>query len=300
MPCRLRSERRRAGLPLLDLTESNPTAAGIQYPSELHAALADECVLRYEPSAMGLASAREAVANYYSGRVDACRILLTASTSEAYSYLFKLLCNPGDEVLIPQPSYPLFEMLAQLECVRVVSYPLRYHDGWFIDVPALREAISQRTRAIIWVNPNNPTGSYITREEYHAIASLCLEHGLALISDEVFADYALAPEDKSMATLSSEGECLCFSLSGLSKICGLPQMKLGWIVASGPGSPDGAAAPGVDCRHILICGHTRAMRRARVAWGPSFYTSSDQRSCIGQPGLSEFRGDGYSIPGAAC
>ena len=203
-------QRRRAGLPLLDLTESNPTAAGIQYPSELHAALADECVLRYEPSAMGLASAREAVANYYSGRVDARRILLTASTSEAYSYLFKLLCNPGDEVLIPQPSYPLFEMLAQLECVRVVSYPLRYHDGWFIDVPALREAISQRTRAIIWVNPNNPTGSYITREEYHAIASLCLEHGLALISDEVFADYALAPEDKSMATLSSEGEVSAF------------------------------------------------------------------------------------------
>jgi alanine-synthesizing transaminase len=227
-------QHRARGLQLLDLTESNPTAAGITYP-DLHTALADERALRYEPSAAGLVYAREAVAAYYSGRVDPNRILLTASTSEAYSFLFKLFCNPGDEVLIPQPSYPLFDMLAKLECVRVVSYPLRYHDGWFIDIPALREAISERTRALVWVNPNNPTGSYIKRQEYHAIAGECVKQGMALISDEVFTDYALAPEDESLPTLTSMSECLSFSLSGLSKICGLPQMKLGWIVASGPG-----------------------------------------------------------------
>lgn len=227
-------QRRASGALLLDLTQSNPTAAGITYP-QLHTALADERALRYEPTAMGLAAARQAVAEYYSGRVDANRIMLTASTSEGYSFLFKLLCNAGDEVLIPQPSYPLFDMLARLECVRVVPYPLRYHDGWFIDLPALRETISERTRAVVWVNPNNPTGSYMKRHEYHAIAAACREQGMALISDEVFADYVLAPDDESLPTLTSRNECLSFSLSGLSKICGLPQMKLGWIVASGPG-----------------------------------------------------------------
>jgi alanine-synthesizing transaminase len=228
-------KRRTSGLPLLDLTQSNPTAAGIEYPSGLHAGLADERVLRYEPSAIGLASAREAVSSYYSGRVDPDRILLTASTSEAYAYLFKLLCNPGDEVLIPQPSYPLLDMLAQLECVQVTSYPLRYHDGWFIDLPALRDAVTERTRAIVWVNPNNPTGSYLKRQEYDAIAKMCVDQGLALISDEVFGDYVLEAEADSLRTLTALSQCLCFSLSGLSKICGLPQMKLGWMVASGPG-----------------------------------------------------------------
>ena len=176
-------KRRAAGLPLLDLTQSNPTAAGIQYPSGFLADLADQRVLRYEPSAIGLASAREAVSSYYSGSVDTDRILLTASTSEAYAYLFKLLCNPGDEVLIPQPSYPLFDMLAQLECVHVTSYPLRYHDGWFIDLPVFRDSVTERTRAIVWVNPNNPTGSYLKRQEYDAIANMCVDQGLVLISD---------------------------------------------------------------------------------------------------------------------
>jgi aspartate/methionine/tyrosine aminotransferase len=228
-------QRRHCGLPLLDLTQSNPTAAGVLYPTQLHMTLAEEGALRYEPAAMGLASAREAVAEYYSRLVNPDRILLTASTSEAYSFLCKLLCDPGDEVLVPQPSYPLFDMLARLECVRVVPYPLRYHDGWFIDLPVMREAISKRTRAIVWVNPNNPTGSYLKRQQYNATASACVEHGLALISDEVFSDYALVSDDETLATLTTMSECLSFSLSGLSKICGLPQMKLGWIVASGPG-----------------------------------------------------------------
>jgi aspartate/methionine/tyrosine aminotransferase len=233
--------RRALGLPILDLTQSNPTAAAIRYPPDLRMALADARALHYEPSAKGLLSAREAVSRYYGEAVDPDRVLLTASTSEAYSFLFKLLCNPADEVLIPQPSYPLFDMLAQLECVRVIPYPLHYHDGWFIDVPVLRDAITARTRAVVWVNPNNPTGTYAKRKEYELIAGTCVEHGLALISDEVFADYSLETERDSLTTLTAMSDCLCFSLAGLSKICGLPQMKLGWIVAGGPRHPKALA-----------------------------------------------------------
>jgi aspartate/methionine/tyrosine aminotransferase len=228
------THRRLAGAQILDLTQSNPTSAGIQYPA-VHSALGDPRSLHYEPTAAGLLSAREAVAAYYSGAVDPQRILLTASTSEAYSFLFKLLCNPYDEVLVPRPSYPLFDLLAQLECVRVTQYPLRYHDGWFVDVDVLRGMVSERTRAIVCVNPNNPTGSYLKRSEYREIAGLCAAHGLALISDEVFADYVIEPDAESVQTLVREEQCLSFSLSGLSKVCGLPQMKLGWIVATGPG-----------------------------------------------------------------
>jgi aspartate/methionine/tyrosine aminotransferase len=223
-----------AGQPILDLTQSNPTHAGIRYPRFIDA-LADEGALSYDPSSQGLLSAREDVSDYYRGSVNPDCILLTASTSEAYSYLFKLLCNPGDEILVPRPSYPLFEMLAHLECVRVAQYPLRYHDGWFIDIHALRDAITTRTRAIVWVNPNNPTGSYLKSFEFQEIAALCNLHGLVLISDEVFADYELDMDAASLRTVTSAPECLCFSLSGLSKVCGLPQMKLGWIVATGPG-----------------------------------------------------------------
>lgn len=227
--------RRASSLPILDLTQANPTAAAIEYPSELLMALADPSALQYAPSPKGILSARKAVSRYYGSAVSPDRIQLTASTSEAYSFLFKLLCSPGDEVLIPQPSYPLFDMLAQLECVRVIPYPLHYDDGWFIDLLAVREAVNERTRAVIWVNPNNPTGSYMKRGEYEVLAAACDEHGLALISDEVFSDYPVEPVADSVITLTSMNECLCFSFSGLSKLCGLPQMKLGWIVASGPG-----------------------------------------------------------------
>jgi aspartate/methionine/tyrosine aminotransferase len=228
-------KRRASGDPIYDLTQSNPTAAAIPYPPA-HEWLSNSDVLRYEAAPRGLPSARDAVSDYYDGAVSSDRILLTASTSEAYAYLFKLLCDPGDEVLVPRPSYPLFDMLAQLESVRVVQYPVRYHEGWFIDTGALRDAITARTRAIIWVNPNNPTGSYLKRNEYAAIAQLCVEHGLALISDEVFSDYAFETNPDALPSLARGWEeCLCFSLSGLSKVCGMPQMKLGWIVASGPG-----------------------------------------------------------------
>lgn len=225
---------------MLDLTESNPTRAGLRYPPEIVRAFDDARMLAYEPSPAGMAETRAAVARYYAergGPVETGRILLTASTSEGYAYLFKLLCDAGDEVLVPRPSYPLFEFLAGMELVKVRQYPLRYHGEWSIDLDALTGSVNERTRAIVLVNPNNPTGSYVKREEARALARLCAERRMALISDEVFADYELAPPGNACRTLSAEDECLAFSMSGLSKVAGLPQMKLGWIVASGPEAP---------------------------------------------------------------
>jgi aspartate/methionine/tyrosine aminotransferase len=166
--------------------------------------------------------------------VEATRILLTASTSEAYAYLFKLLANAGDNVLAPRPSYPLFDYLANMESLEVRQYPLVYQGGWAIDLEGLGAAITERTRAVVVVHPNNPTGSFVKRAELDALAGLCRERSLALISDEVFSDYAFAPDHNRAASLAGVTDCLAFSMSGLSKIAGLPQMKLGWIVVSGP------------------------------------------------------------------
>jgi alanine-synthesizing transaminase len=230
---RLLQEKRRAGAHVLDLTESNPTRAGFSYPDEIVAALADPRALRYDPQPAGSLAAREAVCRYYAEAghaVDPDRVLLTASTSEAYQYLFKLLADPGDEVLVPRPSYPLFEFLATMESLRVVSYPLVYHGGWSMDCDALAAAITSRTRAIVLVNPNNPTGSFLKCDELLFLQS----RGVALISDEVFADYAFAEDARRVRTLARGTGTLAFSMSGLSKVAGLPQMKLGWIVISGP------------------------------------------------------------------
>jgi len=235
----LLAEKRRSGAAILDLTESNPTRAGLDYPGdELLAALADPRALRYDPDPRGLLAAREAVSEYYAQRgmeVPASRILLTASTSEAYSYLFKLLADPGDEILVPRPSYPLFDYLAAMESVSVRQYPLRHDGVWHIDFGALANAITPRTRAIVVVNPNNPTGSYLKRSEWERLRTF----GLPILSDEVFSDFAFAPDSDRVATLAGPSDALTFSMSGLSKIAGLPQMKLGWIVAGGP---DHAAA----------------------------------------------------------
>jgi alanine-synthesizing transaminase len=221
----LQREKRKAGAHVLDLTESNPTHAGLEYPREIVRAMADERALRYDPAPAGMAEAREAVAGYYAARglqVAPERILLTASTSEGYAYLFKLLCDAGDEVLVPRPSYPLFEFLADMESVKVRQYPLRYHGEWEIDREALAAAVTGRTRAIVVVNPNNPTGSYLKRGELEFLKGF----GLPLISDEVFADYAFGDNAERVITLAGHG----FAMSGLSKVAGLPQMKLGWIV----------------------------------------------------------------------
>jgi hypothetical protein len=224
---KLLDEKRRSGAEILDLTESNPTRAGIVYPAaEILGALADERAMRYDPTPRGLDSARDAVVRYYEQRgrrVQRSQILLTASTSEAYSYLFKLLADPGDEILTPRPSYPLFEFLANLESVRVRQYPLRYDGSWHLDFAALEKLIQKNTRAIVIVNPNNPTGSSITSEDFQRLESL----GLPILCDEVFSDY-------SKAAAIQPARALTFSMNGLSKIAGLPQMKLGWIVADGP------------------------------------------------------------------
>ena len=223
--------RRAAGAPVLDLTESNPTRAGLVYGPEIAQAFDDPRMLVYDPAPRGAMEAREAVARYYAMRghnVPVDRILLTASTSEAYSYLFKLLCDPGDEVLVPRPSYPLFEYLAEMESVKVRQYSLHYHGGWSMDVPELTD----RTRAVVLVNPNNPTGSFVKRAELAALAERCAEQGVALISDEVFADYAFGEDRERVSTLAAVEGCAAFCMSGLSKVAGLPQMKLGWIVTN--------------------------------------------------------------------
>lgn len=237
---RLLEEKRRAGVPLLDLTEANPTRAGFAYPAaEILAALAQPGSLQYEPVPQGLLAAREAVASYYAERdlsVPPERLCLTASTSEAYAYLFKLLCDEGDNVLVPQPSYPLFDFLAALEGVELRPYELSYvhPKGWRPDFDSLAEALTPRTRAIILVNPNNPTGSFIKQDELAQLNVFCQQHELALIVDEVFSDYAWQADAALATSLVMNEAALTFVLSGFSKILGLPQMKLGWIVTNGP------------------------------------------------------------------
>ena len=227
---------RAAGKPLLDLTVSNPTECGFVYDERaIFDALRNPAALKYEPTARGLISARQAVCQYYSAHgtaVDVDDIVLTTSTSEAYSYVFRLLFNPGDEVLIPAPSYPLFDFLADIQDVKPVRYPLIYDHGWQIDFHALAQAITPRTRAVIVVHPNNPTGHFTKRAEMEKLNAVCAPRRLALIADEVFLDFSLSAEQAS--SFGENRGALTFTLSGLSKICGLPQMKAAWLVTSGP------------------------------------------------------------------
>ena len=238
-------ELRAAGREVLDLTVSNPTRAGLSYNTEsILSSLSNRQAMDYDPQPKGLASAREAVAAYYREQqhefeIDPESIVLTTSTSEGYSYVFRLLCNPGREVLVPKPSYPLFEFLADLQDVTLAPYPLLYDHGWQIDFPSLSRAVKPRTRALVVVHPNNPTGSYISAGERTLLNSFCRDHGLALIVDEVFLDY---PHDGiSRPSFVLNHDVLTFTLSGVSKISGLPQMKLAWIAVSGP-EPEVAAA----------------------------------------------------------
>jgi hypothetical protein len=239
--CRGLEELRREGRAYLDLTESNPTRCGFTIDSGLiREALADPRGLRYEPDPRGALAARQAVVEYYSERgvqLSPQQIFLTTSTSEAYSFVFRLLADPGDIVLIPRPSYPLFEYLAGLNDVRLVPYPLDYHDGWGIDREALGASVASArglARAIMLVHPNNPTGSFVTNAESNALAALAGEQDLALVADEVFSDYVWHPGSGRVRTHATEQRILTFTLSGLSKISALPQMKLAWIVVTGP------------------------------------------------------------------
>lgn len=238
---RLLAGRRAAGEPVLDLTVSNPTACGFTYPgNEIRAALSAPSVLGYAPDPLGSPEAREAIAAHHGQGIQAGNLLLTASTSEGYSLLFKLLGDPGDEVLVPSPSYPLFEWLARLEGLQARSVPSYFHERWHLDLGALEESVSERTRAVVVVNPNNPTGHFLSRAEWAELTELCARRGLALLVDEVFADYALeAPPDALPTALEdSDPPCPLFLLSGLSKIAALPQVKLGWIAVRGPGAAE--------------------------------------------------------------
>ena len=283
---RLVAAKRAAGGALLDLTASNPTTCDFAYPTDaILAALADPGQVRYAPAPTGALSARAAVAAYYQERgvaVDPAQVVLTASTSEAYAWCFKLLADPGDTVLIPQPSYPLFEYLAGLETVRAVPYPLRYDGEWHIDFPALAACLTPQVRAAILVHPNNPTGSFLKQAEYARLVELCRAHSLALICDEVFADFSYGPDAARMGTLAGQDGVLTFTLSGLSKVAGLPQMKLSWLVVSGPEEARAAALARLEViadtylsvgapvqlalpRLLELSGPIQAQIRARVA-----------------------------------
>ncbi len=227
---------RRRGLALSDLTETNPTRVGLPYPTGLLEALADPGSLVYAPHPLGSLDAREEVAAEYRGAgldVDPAHIVLTASTSEAYSLLFKLLCDPGDEVLVPVPSYPLFEHLTRLDAVVTRPYPLDSHGAWSVDLAGVDAALGTRTRAVVVVSPNNPTGSVLGRADLAALAEVCRDRQLVLIGDEVFADYPLDSRPDA-ARVAAQRDALTFSLGGLSKSAGLPQLKLGWMAVTGP------------------------------------------------------------------
>jgi aspartate/methionine/tyrosine aminotransferase len=222
---------------VLDLTMSNPTRCELQYDEQaILSALANPATLDYTPEPKGLLKARRAIAEYYSALTGAApnpeRILLTTSTSEAYSFVFRLLCDGGDELLVPAPSYPLFEFLADLQDVRMTSYPLFYDHGWHVDLHALKQAVSERTRALLVVHPNNPTGSYLKPPEVEALNTICAARELAIVADEVFLDYACG--GARPASFVTNHVALTFTLSGLSKVSALPQMKVAWIVVGGP------------------------------------------------------------------
>jgi alanine-synthesizing transaminase len=232
-----RAHRRRieAGLPLADLTVSNPTRCGLAFDPELLTALTDAKALDYDPQPRGVLQAREAVCAYYADHgvaLEPEQIVLTTSTSEAYSFLFRLLCNPGDEILVPQPGYPLFDFLAALDDVNLNFAPLLYDHGWQIDPEGFRQAMSPQTRAIVLVHPNNPTGHFTKPWEAEELAHLCREFDLSLIVDEVFLDYGFNEGAASFA--AGLKDVPVFVVSGLSKIAALPQMKSAWIVATGP------------------------------------------------------------------
>jgi alanine-synthesizing transaminase len=228
--------KRRSGASILDLTESNPTRVGLTYPADLLAPLAEPRALAYDPQPLGLWSARAAVAADFRRRgivISADRVVLTASTSEAYALLFKLLCDAGDKVLVPHPSYPLFEHLTQLESVEAVPYELEYHGAWRIDIDSVRAAMRDGVRAILIVSPNNPTGSFLHRDDLEQLSEIAAAKKIPLIGDEVFADYRLDGAAAPTHVLA-DGDIVAFSLGGLSKSAGLPQLKLGWIGFGGP------------------------------------------------------------------
>jgi alanine-synthesizing transaminase len=273
--------RRAAGLPLLDLTESNPTGVGLAYPDDLLAPLGSSSALQYSPEPFGSHAAREAVSADFTRHgvsVPAARIALTASTSEAYAMLFKLLCDPGDRVLVPRPSYPLLEHLTALESVAAVPYALDAHAGWRLDVDAVAAAIDSRTKAVLVVSPNNPTGSTLDRRELDSLAKLAASREVALIGDEVFADYRLTPAAAGVSVLQ-QSRALAFGLGGLSKSVGLPQVKVAWIGVSGPPAAADDALNGLE---IVADAFLSVSTPAQLALGELLRSGAQVRAQIRQ------------------
>ncbi len=259
---RAHRERLKAGLPIADITASNPTRCGFDYDSDLLAALNDARAFDYDPQPLGLLAAREAVCAYYRDHgvtVSPDQVVLTTSTSEAYSYLFRLLCDPGSEILAAQPGYPLFDYLATLDDVQLKAAPFVYDHGWQIDPEGFRRAITSATGAIVMVHPNNPTGHFTKPWEARELADLCHEFGLALIVDEVFLDYAFDSAFQPATFAAGLEDVSVFVVSGLSKIAGLPQMKAAWIVATGPDWK-----PAMD--RLEVIGDTFLSMNAPVQW----------------------------------
>jgi alanine-synthesizing transaminase len=272
-------EVRSSGARVLDLTISNPTRAGLRYDdAQLLQALSSPQAMDYDPQPKGLPSARAAVAAYYENahgihNLDFERIILTTSTSEGYSFVFRLLCNPGDELLVPKPSYPLFEFLADLQDVKLVPYPLIYDHGWQIDFPTLQHAVTERTRGIVVVHPNNPTGSFVHSHEPEMLNSISHDHGLALIADEVFLDYT--HDGALQKSFAANADVLTFTLSGVSKISALPQMKVAWIITSGPATEVEAAQSRLE-----VIADTYLSMNAPIQWATA--TMLEQRKDIQQ------------------
>ena len=280
---------RAAGKPLIDLTVSNPTECGFRYDDEsILNALRNPAALKYDPNPRGLAVSRSTVAQYYAERsstVSNDDIFLTTSTSEAYSYVFRTLCNPDDELLIPAPSYPLFEFLADIQDVRLARYPLVYDYGWQIDFHALEQAITPRTRGVIVVHPNNPTGHFTKPEEMSKLNEICAAHEIAIIADEVFLDFSL--KERQIATFAANSGALTFTMSGLSKICGLPQMKAAWLVVSGP-----AAQKSEALARLEMIADTYLSMSAPIQWAmPAFmgqrHTFQEQVTARANENLAE-------------
>lgn len=276
--------------PLIDLTESNPTRAGFEYPPDLLAPLGEARGLRYAPSPLGAMDARRAVAADYERQgvtVPPERIALTASTSDGYSLLFKLLANAGDEVLVPRPSYPLFDHLTRLDLVVTRYYDLDVHGSWSIDFASLERAITPRTRAVLVVSPNNPTGSFIAADELDRLAAICAPRDIAIIADEVFADYELEPGAASRAgRVATRRDVLSFALGGLSKSVGLPQVKLGWMAVGGP---DHLAAEALERLELVCDTYLAVSTPVQLAAAELLHRGAAVRSQIASRSVSNYR-----------
>jgi alanine-synthesizing transaminase len=280
-------EARSSGARVLDLTISNPTRAGLRYDDEaVLQSLASPRAMDYDPQPKGLPSARAAVAAYYETShgisLDLERLILTTSTSEGYSFVLRLLCNPGDELLVPKPSYPLFEFLADLQDVKLVPYPLIYDHGWQMDFPSLEKVVTKRSRGVVVVHPNNPTGSYVHPQEQKSLNAFCREHELAVIADEVFLDYA--HDRTGRQSFAANQDVLTFTLSGVSKVSALPQMKVAWVATSGPEAEIEAAQARLE-----VIADTYLSMNAPIQWAvPALL---DQRKTIQQQLLERVLGN---------